>query len=181
EVAQKRGPAPEDDAILRELRRIIEVRTEQMARIRLLAEQGRATAAEVQEAEAKIAEAKIELARRSDELARPKQDVDALMALKSEQEALLMDIEDQRMRRTALEDQVARERVELEMLEKQYAEIARATMSAEEIEFDLALARKRYEEAAGEVDALRRRRSRLTDPRVIILEPAPERPKAAQE
>jgi len=48
----KRGSPPEADPVLKELRHIIDVRTEQLARIRALYEQGRTSAAEIQEAEA---------------------------------------------------------------------------------------------------------------------------------
>jgi len=171
EFASAKRERPADaDAVVRELRRIIDVRTEQLARIRLLADQGRASVAEIQEAEAKIAEAKVELVRREQELERPAQSDEPLKALKAEQQALLLDLEDQRVRRAAIEQQFSRTREELAQVEKQYAQVAREAMSTEEIQFDLALARKRYEEAAGEADALRRRMKRLASTQVTILD-----------
>jgi chromosome segregation ATPase len=60
----------QDDAIARELRKLVELREEAMARSKQLRDQGLVAQAEASEPEAKLAEAKIRLAEREAELAK---------------------------------------------------------------------------------------------------------------
>ena len=68
----------ENDIIIAQLQRIVEIRKEEIARRQNAAEGGRGTASEVRQAQAELAKAEIELARRRQDLLRAGTDLELL-------------------------------------------------------------------------------------------------------